>query len=118
MKPKTLTQTFNDGIVNIYCVENIAEPGNMPKDGLVLKIENLRYTERTVGMSRYWTALQNQAQIEQMIRVPRINSVSVHDVAILNGHQYDIVQVQYIQDTVPACMDLSLQRLEVEYEVN
>lgn len=90
----------------------------MPNDGLIPKVKKLRYAERTVGMSRYWTALQNQAQITQMIRTQRINSVNVHDVAVLNGKQYDIVQVQYIQDTEPACMDLSLERLEVEYEIN
>lgn len=38
MKLQTLTQTFNDGIVNIYSIGNIAEPGNMPKDGLTLKV--------------------------------------------------------------------------------
>lgn len=116
MKPKT--QTFNDGVVDICSVENISQPGNMPKDGLVLKIKGLRYAEKTVGMNRYWTALQNQAQITQMIRTQRINSVNVHDVAVLNGKQYDIVQIQYIQDIEPSCMDLSLQRLEVEYETN
>lgn len=117
MKPKTLTQTFNDGIVNIYCVENIAEPGNMPKDGLVLKIENLRYTERTVGMGRYWTAAQAQVRIEQLLRVPRISSVSTQDIAIVNGQQYKIVQIQYPPGIEPSCMDLSLERLEASYEV-
>lgn len=117
MKLPTLTQQFNDGIVNIYSVGNIAQPGNMPKDGLKIKISNLRYEERTVGMGRYWTAKQEQAQIEQLIRVPRINSITTHDVAILNGEQYDIVQYQYIKGVEPPCMDLSLERLEVAYEV-
>jgi len=117
MKLPTQTQSFNDGIVNVYSVGNIATPGNMPKDGLTIRISNLRYEERIVGMSRYWTALQDQAKIEQLIRVPRINSVTVHDVAILNGQQCDIKQVQYIQDIEPPCMDLSLERLEVAYEV-
>ncbi len=117
MKLPTLTQQFNDGIVNIYSVKNIAESGNMPKDGLVNKIENFRYEERIVGMNRYWTALQEQARIEQLIRVARINTVTVHDVAIINGQQYDIMQVQYPKDTEPQCMDLSLERLEVAYEI-
>jgi hypothetical protein len=117
MKPKTLTQTFNDGTVDVYSVGNIAEAGNMPKDGLTIKISNLRYEERTVGMSRFWTAKQEQAQIEQLIRAPRVNSITTHDVAILEGQQYDIVQLQYIQDIEPPCMDLSLERLEVAYEV-
>lgn len=117
MKLPTLTQTFKDGIVNIYSVSNIAASGNMPKDGLTIKVSNLRYEERTVGMSRYWTALQDNARIEQLIRVPRINSVTVHDIAILNGQQYDIMQAQYPPDAEPPCMDLSLERLEVAYEI-
>jgi hypothetical protein len=117
MKLKTLTQQFNDGIVNIYSVGNIAASGNMPKDGVTLKVSDLRYEERTVGMSRYWTAKQEQAQISQLIRVQRINSVTTHDVAVINGQQYDIVQVQYPQDIEPPSMDLSLERLEVAYEI-
>ncbi len=111
-------QTFNDGIVDIYSVGNIAEAGNMPKDGLTIKVSNLRYEERTVGMGRFWTAKQEHAQISQLIRVQRINSVTIHDVAILNGQQYDIVQVQYPKEPEPPCIDLSLERLEVAYENN
>lgn len=118
MKPKTLTQPFNDGIINIYSVGNIAAPGDKPKDVLTLKVSNLRYQERIVGMNRYWTAKQEQAQISQLVRVQRINSVTTHDVVILDGHQYDIAQIQYPQDTEPPCMDLSLERLEVAYEIN
>jgi hypothetical protein len=117
MKLPTLTQTFNDGILHIYSVENIAESGNLPKDRLKAKISNLRYSERVVGMVRYWTAFQNQIQINQMVRTQRIDSVNVHDVAVLNGKYYDIVQIQYVQDVEPACMDLSLERLETEYEI-
>lgn len=118
MKLPTQTQTFNDGIVNIYSVKNVAGSGNMPKDKLVEKIKNLRYEEHIVGMSRYWTALQDNARIEKLLRVSRINSVTVHDVAILNGQQYDIMQVQYPPYVEPPCMDISLERLEVAYEVN
>lgn len=118
MKPKTLTQTFNDGIISIYSVGNISEPGNMPKEGLTLKVGPLHYEERTVGMGRYWTAAQAQVRIEQLLRVPRISSVSTQDIAIVNGQQYKIVQIQYPPGIEPSCMDLSLERLEVEYEIN
>jgi hypothetical protein len=111
-------QTFNDGIVNIYSVSNISEPGNKPKDGLNIKVSKLRFEERTVGMSRFWTAKQEHAQISQLIRTPRINSVTIHDVAVINGQQYDILQVQYPKDVETPCMDLSLERLEVAYEIN
>jgi hypothetical protein len=116
MKPKT--QTYNDGIVKIYSVGNIAAPGNMPKDGLTLKISPLRYEERIVGMGRYWTAMQVQAQIDRIIRVPRIESISSQDVAIpIDGKQYQIKQVQYVPDIEPPSMDLSLERLEAAYDI-
>lgn len=117
MKLKTLTQTFNDGVLSIYKVENIAEPGNMPKDGLVLKYGPLRYEERIVGITRNTYAKQSQSSIEQLLRIQRIGDVSVHDVVVLpDGRQYDVYQAQYINETEPRCIDLSLTRLEVAYE--
>lgn len=115
MKP--ITQTFNDGVVNIYSVGNIALSGNMPKEGLTLKVGHLRYKEKTVGMSRYWIAKQAQAKIDMVIRVPKILAISVQDIAIpIDGNQYRIVQIQHIEDMEPPVMDLSLQRLEADYE--
>lgn len=111
-------QTFNDGIVNIYSVKNIAEPGNMPKEGLTLKVGPLRYKERTVGMSRYWTAMQAQARIDTVLRVQRIRGVSVQDIAVPNdGEQYRIKQIQYPEDVVPDVMDLSLERIDAKYDI-
>ncbi len=120
MKLPTQTQAFNDGVAKIYSVGNIAEPGNMPKDGLALKLDRpLPYDERTVGISRFWTAKQEQTKIERLLRFPRVNSVRREDVVIpVDGEQYRIVQVQYPPDVEPPCMDLSLERLEVAYEVN
>lgn len=116
--PKQKTQTFNDGIANIYAVNNIADQGNMPKDELILKVEGLRYKERTVGMTRYWSAMQAQARIDIVLRMPQLKNVSLHDVVIpTDGQQYRIVQVQYPEDVYPLVMDLSLQRLEVAYDV-
>ena len=104
------TQTFNDGLCSIYAVGNIAQPGEKPEDGLTLKAGPLRYEERTVGMSRFWAAKQAEAQIDLLLRMPRIDAVSTHDVAIpKDGGQYDIVHIQCPPDVEPPCMDLSLQ---------
>lgn len=111
------TQSFNDGVINIYSLDNIALPGNKPKEGLTIKVGPLRYEERIVGMSRFWTAMQAQAKIEKMLRVQRINSVSAQDIAIPNdGEQYKIVQIQYPKNVEPSCMDLSLERVDADYE--
>jgi len=109
MKP----QTFNDGVVNIYTVGNTAAPGSMPQEGLTLKVGPLRYKERTVGLNRFWAALQNQARVDLLLRVPQIREVSTHDIAIPNdGKHYDIVQIQYPEDIEPPVMDLSLERIK------
>lgn len=111
-------QTFNDGVANIYSVGNIACPGGMPKDGLQLKVAYLRYKERTVGMSRFWTAMQVNAKIGRLLRMPRVTDVSTQDVVILtDGEQYKIVQVQYPEDVYPPVMDLSLERIDAAYDI-
>lgn len=110
-------QTHNDGVVKIYGVDNIAAPGNKPKEGLVLK-HTLRYKERTVGITRSRLAEQTGASVSHVLRVPRLRYVSPQDVAIPNdGHQYKITMVQYPEDTNPPAMDLELERLEHAYEV-
>lgn len=117
MRPKTITQTFNDGVLRVYKVENISDKGDKPKDGLVPRLlSTIPYEERTVGITRNHLAKQEQSSIEQLVRIPRLN-ISVHDVVILNGKQYDIYQSQNINNVEPRCLDLSLERLETAYEV-
>lgn len=113
-------QQFNDGLLKVYTVTDGAEAGETPKDALQIKagIENgLRYEERTVGMSRFFTAMQAKTRVDYLVRCQRVNSVSLYDVVTLvDGEQYKIVQVQYPSDVLPRCMDLSLERLASKYE--
>jgi hypothetical protein len=112
MKPLK-PQTFNDGVVNVYSVGNIADVGSMPKEGLTLKVGPLRYHERTVGMNRFWAAMQNQSRVDLVLRVPQRREVLTHDIAIpTDGKQYKIKQIQYPEDISPPVMDLSLERIE------
>lgn len=108
---------LNDGVVAIYSVENAAAPGDMPKERLVKKGE-LRYKRRTVGIKRHYTALQAGARVDLLLRVPHIPAVSPLDVAIptLDGKQYRIVLIQTIEDSAPPVMDLTLERLERDYD--
>lgn len=108
-------QTFNDGIVKIYRVTDIAQPGGMPKEGLALK-ETLRFHRRTVGIKRYYTAMQANQQVDAVLRCPYRDTVSAQDVAVWNGRQYRVELVQQPEDSVPPVMDLTLTRLEQDYE--
>lgn len=117
MAIKSKPQEFNDGIVKIYKIVNKSGAGNMPKEGLTYKVGPLRYKERTVGMNRFWTAMQSQVKIDMVLRVPQIRTVSTQDIAVpIDGRQYKIKQIQYPKDISPPVMDLSLERLEVDYE--
>lgn len=119
MKLKPLTQTFNDGVLKVYSVGNIAELGNMPKDGLTLKFnKSIPYEERTVGVTRFYTGKQDQNIIEQLLRVPRISKISRNDVIIpVDGEQYRIEQIQSKNDIEPRCLDLSLEKVQVKYDI-
>lgn len=108
-------QTYNDGICKISTVGNVAEAGEMPQDGLTLK-HTLRYEERTVGMSRYWVAMQAHSKIHLLLRMPQVRNVTDRDVVVLpDGEQYSIKQIQYPKDVQPPSMDLSLERLTTKY---
>lgn len=112
-----ISQTFNDGVVTIYEVKDIAPPGYAPDEELVPKVK-VGYSERQLGIQRYYAGRQNQVQIERVIRVQRGISVDSQDVAITeDGHQYRIDMVQAVMDVYPACLDLTLAKIDHEYEV-
>lgn len=111
------TQTFNEGVVRIYATADNSEPGNMPTDGLTLKV-TLRYDERTVGIHRYNQAMQNDIKVDRLLRCPWIDGVSTQDIAIpIDEEQYEIKQVQYPKDVVPPSMDLSLEKVKHRYDI-
>lgn len=112
-----ITQEMNSGVVKIYSVEDSAQPGYQPKPALKLKL-TLRYEEQRLGINRLYLSRQNQAEVEKVIRVPRQDSISNQDVAVLeNGSQYSINYTQTVQDIYPPCLDLSLVKVEQNYEV-
>jgi len=112
------TQQFNDGITNIYGMKNIAAVGDLPVYETILKVGSLRYQELKVFDSKFWAAKQDQTKIERLLRVPRIDFVRRSDVVVpIDTEQYEIVQIQYTTDVEPQCMDLSLERLEVSYDI-
>ena len=52
-------QTYNDGTLKIYKKMNVAEDGDMPDEQLILQ-DKLRYEEQTLGVTRYFAAMQNK----------------------------------------------------------
>ena len=115
---RSKAQRFNSGTVRIYTVTNSAEDGAKPVETLTL-VQKLRYHERTVGLTRYYEALQANVRVQYVLRCPRLTSVSTQDVAIPNdGRQYRIVQVQYPEDVQPPVMDLTLEEVAATYGIS
>mgnify|MGYP000855465695 CR=1 FL=1 len=114
-----MAQTFNDGVLTVYEVGNIANLGDRPEPGLIQKFNNtLPYEERTVGVTRFIANKQEQSIIEQLLRIPRVNGIAREDVVIpIDGEQYQIKQVQSINDVEPRCLDLSLEKVVTKYDI-
>lgn len=113
---KAISQTFNDGIVTVYAVSDTAQPGYKPKQELVQKVA-LRFSERRLGIERYYNGRQNQIDISRVVRTPKYIQVSNQDVAIIQGVQYRIDLVQHTFDVYPPSMDLTLVRIQQEYKI-
>lgn len=116
-RPKhEITQSYNDGVVGIYKVSNIAQPGYKPKQHCSL-LASLRFDEQRLGINRLYMSRQNHAEIGRLIRVQRGVEISSQDVAVIDGKQYRIDTVQTAKDIYPLSLDLALVRIEQEYEV-
>ena len=103
-----VTQVYNSGVVTIYAVADSARPGYQPLEQLTKKIR-LRYEEQRLGLQRYYDAMQNQIQVERVIRVPRVGKVTNQDVAETeDGRRYRIDLIQTVDDVWPPSLDLTL----------
>lgn len=112
-RPKhQISQSYNDGIVNIFRAADRAQPGYQPVAELTPKI-SLRYEERRVGIQRDYLARQNMIRIERVIRVQNTGNINNQDVAITeDGRRYRIDLVQTADGIFPPSVDLSLVRID------
>lgn len=116
-KTNEISQTYNSGILTVFGIEDAAEPGYAPVKKLVTKVQ-LRFEEIQLGLTRYYSALQNNVQVERVVRCPYRTEVSPQDVVVsADGRQYQINLVQKLQDVWPPSMDLTLSRLDHKYDV-
>ena len=106
-----VTQDYNDGIVTIYAAADSAQPGYQPKPTLTKKY-TLRYDEQRLGIQRYYAAMQNQVQVERVLRVPRAKITNQDIAETEDGVKYRIDLVQTVDLVYPPSLDLTLTRYE------
>ena len=110
--------TFDDGILTIYKAENAAKPGEKPVTALVKKGQHY-YGFDTLGISRYFTALQAKQKIECVVNIPGWTDIKATDICALeNGEQFKIAMKQQMTDEDGLRITkLSLERIEETYAV-
>lgn len=111
LKKKPQDISFESGIAHFYKNKNAAEPGDMPKKEPTYHV-TLRYHRRTVGISRFYTAMQQGQKIDEVIRCPAVPGIEANNLAELpaNSAWYIVRQVQYPEGTAIPVMDISLER--------
>lgn len=108
--------SLNDGICAVYTVENDSGEGDTPTEKLIEKYR-LRFRWHTVGMSRFYEAMQNQVKISNAVDIPLRTDINPQDVCIIDGRQYRIEQVQQRRDTKPPTLLLSLSDIDEVFEL-
>lgn len=106
-----ISQTYNDGYVQIYEAVDTSEPGYAPKLEY-RQVYGLRYAERSIGVTRYYAAAQANERIDAVIRCQRVPVSSLNVAKLPDGNMYRITLVQHPAGVVPASMDLTLRRMD------
>lgn len=110
---------YDDGILSLYELRDLASPGNMPSEKLVF-LQKAFFGFRVVGYGRFYAALGANQQVDLLVRTPEpLPSVRVGMYVILeDGLQYRIDNVQRTEDDdgLPVT-DLSLFRLGELFDV-
>lgn len=116
MRPRQseITQNYNDGVVSIYSVKDVAQPGYQPVPQRTLKI-TVRYEEQRLGIQRLYSGRQNMVEIERVIRIPIAGKVDNQDIAVTeDGREYRIESVQSAMDVYPMSLDIALTKIVQE----
>ncbi len=104
------------GLVTLYALENIAEPGFMPVEKLVEK-GTAYYSYSTAGITRIYAAMGANREFDMVIRCHNMTELpeGVKYAIPEDGKQYRIDPAQPIYDA--DAIDLTLVRLEDFYDV-
>ena len=114
-----VSQSFNDGMLVVHAVTDGAQEGRRPVARLK-PVVSLRFSNRRLGIERYYAGMQNQIKVERVVRVQRRAEINSQMVVILSdspGTAYRIDLVQEVFDAWPDCYDLTLVKFEQRFEV-
>lgn len=110
--------TFDDGILKIYDVKDISEPGMKPVTGLVYKSSHY-FGYETVGITRYYTAMQANNKISELVHIWQDRSITTQNICVMeDGQQYKCQFVQHTKDENGLLITkITLERLNENYVI-
>lgn len=112
---KNVFETFNDGIVEVFLLKDLSEPGDRPCLRPVLE-KKFHFKYKTIGVKRAYEAMQSHVRLDEMISIPNDRNISTQHLCRISGIVYEIKQIQHKTDTRPATTLLSLTRTDSAYE--
>lgn len=108
---------MSDGIFTLCNLVDMAEKGDAPKERL-RPVYREYYGERTVGFSRYYESLGAGEQVDMLIRTRYDKRARIGCYIVLEDEQYRITNVQKIVDEGLNYCDITLSRLDKNYELD
>lgn len=105
--------TMRDGgKLSICSLQNIASPGFMPREALVVETEAF-FSYREIGVTRYYAALGANQRIDLLVRAWVTALEPGWRYVVIDGVQHRITLAQPVGDAI----DLTLERLEDFYDL-
>lgn len=102
MQKRKQPEPFNDGIVELFDTDEDGERGDL--------INQYRFGYQTVGSSRFFGAQAVRVKVDELIRIPMQRELKAGIKAVIRGIEYEVKQVQHIQDSFPPKTLLSLEK--------
>lgn len=111
--------TFDDGTIKIYTITNTASAGAKPAPALGT-YQSHCFSYDTLGVNRYYTALQAGQQIEHVVSIPDWWDIppNTHIAMMEDSKQFRILMAQRTTDDDGLQITrLSLERVGEDYAV-
>lgn len=99
-KAKDTFEVFNDGICSFCEIDDDGNAGTVKA--------NIRYQERTIGVTRFYEAMTAKVQVDRLIRIPAQSWITTEYLAVIGMEVFEIKQVQKVSGTLPKINDVSL----------
>lgn len=110
---------LNDGVATIFAPVEAGEPGGKPKTKYTENVCASYYGQKTVGVTRYWTAQAHDGRADLLVEIQRFSGVDTSQRVHLAPHvdtglegYYKVIQYQHLSDEngLPVT-DLTLERI-------